>query len=373
MKPCDVIINCPCSGSPLMGVDAMAADPPEFVATGYQAVVPNLGNSDWIRLECMKFAESTTSEADAQATANRDALLCALGALSPYIQPPGSSGGGGGGTIFFSNEASCTVNCPDGLPFTYSVAAGAFVSNSSQADADAKAQSAACAQAAQRVVCLSALSPSTYTVGSPYSGTISATGGFSGPGNIWQVTSGSLPPGLTLTGAGSTATISGTPTTGGVYAFNVTVTDSQGDTMTKSYTLQCATAFSIVTNVYPNVFSPTNVGFVSTSPDAPYDTKYQTAQPAPQTNGGNYIKINFTSPTSKTWNLKANVSIIGGTCFAYLKIDGVQQVLTVSGTNATFVGSFNSTSCTTPTVIEMDVGPANGATATGYLEWQTPP
>jgi uncharacterized repeat protein (TIGR03803 family) len=66
-------------------------------------------------------------------------------------------------------------------------------------------------------------------VGVAYSQTLAATGG-TPPYSNWTVTSGSLPPGLTLTAA--TGVISGTPTTatGSPFSFSVTVGDSAGAT-----------------------------------------------------------------------------------------------------------------------------------------------
>ncbi|MEI2421661.1 Ig domain-containing protein, partial [Arthrospira platensis SPKY2] len=69
--------------------------------------------------------------------------------------------------------------------------------------------------------------PRTAEVGQPYSGTLQIQDGL-GP-FLWQITTGTLPPGLNLadtTGERQfTNTLSGTPTTGGLYTFTVTVTD----------------------------------------------------------------------------------------------------------------------------------------------------
>ena len=62
----------------------------------------------------------------------------------------------------------------------------------------------------------------TAPVGSPYSIPLQASGGV--PPLTWAVTSGALPPGLTLTPA--TGQISGTPTTQNTFTFTVQVTDS---------------------------------------------------------------------------------------------------------------------------------------------------
>jgi len=66
--------------------------------------------------------------------------------------------------------------------------------------------------------------------GEAYSFTFGASGGT--PGYSWAVTSGSLPPGLTLSSAG---VASGTPTTAGVYSFTVTVTDAATRTASGSF------------------------------------------------------------------------------------------------------------------------------------------
>ena len=57
--------------------------------------------------------------------------------------------------------------------------------------------------------------------GTPFSATLSATGGT--PGYAWSLSSGQLPAGLSLSSAGI---ISGTPSASGSYSFIVTVTDS---------------------------------------------------------------------------------------------------------------------------------------------------
>lgn len=59
-------------------------------------------------------------------------------------------------------------------------------------------------------------------IGTAYSATLAATGGI-GP-YTWAVTTGALPPGITLSPAG---VLSGTPTAAGTYTMTFTVTDTQ--------------------------------------------------------------------------------------------------------------------------------------------------
>lgn len=69
-------------------------------------------------------------------------------------------------------------------------------------------------------IATTALAPASY--GTAYAQTLQATGG--APSYTWSVTSGSLPPGLSL--SASTGAISGIPTLGGKFPFNVTVSDN---------------------------------------------------------------------------------------------------------------------------------------------------
>jgi uncharacterized protein YhjY with autotransporter beta-barrel domain len=70
------------------------------------------------------------------------------------------------------------------------------------------------------------------TVGSAYSQAIIASGGSGG--FTYAVTAGALPAGLTLSTGG---TLSGTATAGGTFTFTVSVTDANGNTGSRAYTL----------------------------------------------------------------------------------------------------------------------------------------
>jgi len=83
------------------------------------------------------------------------------------------------------------------------------------------------------------LNPDTASEGVPYSTTLDASGGTEP--YSWAVTSGALPPGLSLDSV--TGAITGTPTSGGAFPFTVTVTDSTtptAQTASQSYTLTVA-------------------------------------------------------------------------------------------------------------------------------------
>src|SRR5262249_665952 len=86
------------------------------------------------------------------------------------------------------------------------------------------------------------VSPSTLpapapTVGVAYSRTITASGG-TGTFTTFQVSSGTLPPGLTLNSAtATTVTLSGTPTADGTFNFTVEAIDSANAGGSQSYSL----------------------------------------------------------------------------------------------------------------------------------------
>lgn len=362
---CPSAVPCPCDNLADTPYDGSAPEVRTFIATGFAAVTPPLGQS-WTRLSCMMFSSSPVSQEAADFTAQQQAQLCALNAVSPYSPedgPNGGSGGGGGGggVVFFNSPQECTVTCPDGLPFTYQVPAGAF-SGTTQAAADIAAQTFACAQANQRVICLSALNPNTYIVNSPYSGTIIATGGNLGSNPVWQLTSGSLPTGLTFSSSGNVATINGTPTVGGVFTFSVSCTDSLGDTMNKTFTLQCALTYVVTTNqLYDQYTNTSTTGFQLGTALAPYDTEWDSIVNAC---GQSHscgpgctlftvqtftFNVNFTSGSLKTWTLHIVLTAFGGTfdpAFYALTINGTVQGGWVVGVDTvTWDGTFTTDNC----------------------------
>jgi hypothetical protein len=79
-------------------------------------------------------------------------------------------------------------------------------------------------------------------VSTPYSQTITATGGCSSS-FTFSLTGGALPPGLTLSANG---VLSGTATQPGDFSFNVTATDSCGCSQTQSYTLKAQSTTNTV-------------------------------------------------------------------------------------------------------------------------------
>lgn len=131
---------------------------------------------------------------------------------------------------FYNRDKECTVFCPDGSPFVFIVKAGTFV-GTDQDTVDKQAADFACVQAGLRKVCLAPIS-ACLCVGSPFSYTLQATGGIHP--FVWSVFSGALPNGLSLD---QTGTISGTPTTNGLFTFTIQVTEPDGSYMRKPYTM----------------------------------------------------------------------------------------------------------------------------------------
>jgi hypothetical protein len=83
--------------------------------------------------------------------------------------------------------------------------------------------------------------------GTAYSQALAASGG-TAP-YTWSTTSGTVPPGLSLSSAGA---ISGTPTTNGSYSFTARVADSASNTATQGYSMVISTApLAIATTSVP--------------------------------------------------------------------------------------------------------------------------
>lgn len=80
-------------------------------------------------------------------------------------------------------------------------------------------------------------------VGTAYSATFAATGG--SPPYTWSVSSGSLPPGLTLDAA--TGALSGAPSSAGTFNFIVSVADSAQETVLRPFTVRVIEPLRILT------------------------------------------------------------------------------------------------------------------------------
>ena len=274
----------------------------------------------------------------------------------------------------FKNAAqTCTVNCPDGLPFSFTCPAGVF-SSTTQGDADAQANAYACQQAQLRMVCLSALDNPTATPSVEYTGTITATGLELETGsqeNNWQLAAGSqLPPGLQFNGGmlqSNQVTITGIPTALGTFVFGVVITDPQGNTMTKQYSISVGcptfTAVTVNTNGYytlgGNSFPPFTEGYTA---DAIVPNGTQAT-----------LALTFQSAQPVTWN--ANWFLFGipaNTNFT-LFINGVPTTIN-SGpgpfANINYNFSFTTSNCV-PTTIEFTYTPNTDSNGSGIL-WQPP-
>jgi hypothetical protein len=90
------------------------------------------------------------------------------------------------------------------------------------------------------------------TVGTPYNQTVSASGG-TAP-YVFSVSSGALPPPLTLNAA--TGAITGTPSTAGTFTFSITATDATGCTGTRLYTITIANAGCPAITLSPTTLPP---------------------------------------------------------------------------------------------------------------------
>lgn len=359
--------DCDCSDNPLNGYSSEAVDVIAPLATAFVSIPPPLGVA-WCKYECMAFASD--------------------------VAPPRGAGIAPGAPQFGNAPQSCSVTCPDGSIFPFEVNAGSFSANTQDA-ANAAALAFACSQAANRAICLSALSNAQFTVGQPFSATITATGNSLATGsqtNSWQLISGSLPSGLTFNGgnlASDQVTITGTPTQGGTFTFGVSCTDPLGDTVDKFYTLNCAIGFTITNNLFTNFLTGgTAVGFGLSGPADPgYDTQYSSIQNAcgiisgNETSGeNNNLSLAFTSATLQTWNLKIVMTFSGPGFLTdhILTINGVTQSgWVLSGNTFTWTGTFQTNNCANTLVSITGAGNAEenpnqvGCVGT-MIEWATP-
>ena len=163
-------------------------------------------------------------------------------AVTGYVVTPYIAGVAQTPQTFSSTATTQTVTgLTPGTSYTFKVAAV-------NAAGTGPASAASAAVTVNAGPSLTFAAPPSGEVGVAYSDQLTATGG---TGSLtWSVSTGSLPPGLTLNA--STGLLSGTPTTSGSYSFTVMVTDTVGGTATKPTTLTVVAAPSLANPAPPS-------------------------------------------------------------------------------------------------------------------------
>lgn len=249
INPCPINVPCvPCAdGNPLAGNSSEAPDEAVFTGISFQSPPLPLG-AGFQAVGCVSLAQSTVSLEDAELLAEVAAFQCAVttwtiggpgGNPNPPAPPPQGPGGGEPLQSFLNSSQTGSADCPDGTEFFWTTPAGLFF-GTTQAIADAKAQSYATNQAKLLMTCLSAL-PAQVCVNTAFNQMITASGMDANEGaNNWELLSGMLPPSVSFSGAGTVGTFSGTVTTPGIYDFSIGVTGMDGGHVQKFYTVAVA-------------------------------------------------------------------------------------------------------------------------------------
>lgn len=256
--PCQLTLRecLPCNDTPIENLSAEEPDVDVFIAFRDFRGNPPLGVT-YAQIACKSICFSTVSQQEADDCALRQAQECTWKNWQPPRVPPlppGPNSTGGKGPFpdtpggiptntprvalprFLNSPQSCDLPCPDGTPFTGTVAAGTVLALS-QALADEQAKSLACKRALRDRICFSSgLLPGVCS-GDAYFFQLLASGGTFFPEHeyLWQVVDGALPPGLDLDI--QFGFISGVAATGGVFTFTVQILDAAGRTQSKQFSI----------------------------------------------------------------------------------------------------------------------------------------
>ncbi len=137
---------------------------------------------------------------------------------------------------YFSAPASCTIYCPDGTPFTYTVNSGLFIADT-QSQADALAKQWVCDHAPEHIFCIPGTIVGCACLNAPLS--ISLASSPSKPLKF-LIVGGTLPQGLSIpigVVQNGVFRIQGTPTFPGNYLFIIRAVDSDNNFIDKTYSL----------------------------------------------------------------------------------------------------------------------------------------
>jgi hypothetical protein len=230
--------------NPFANFSSEAPDQIIYLGGSHTAVLgdPPLGPI-WQATGCVGICLSAVSQEEANLCAARQQVLCTPWPPNPQI-PPGQPPDicitnpelclPVTPTVFANDSQICAIQCAgDGSFFTFTVAAGIFLEFNQQLAND-KAYSYACQKAVANALCFGTLSRSAGCTTEAFYSQITVTSFGSRP-ITFDIPSGSLPPGLFPSMLDpQTQVFSGTPTTGGTYAFVLRATDALGNSVSKN-------------------------------------------------------------------------------------------------------------------------------------------
>lgn len=194
--------------NPVTTYSSETVDGPTFIGIAWNAAKPLLGKNFNV-YPCEDIEQSQLSQQDADLAASRGALAC----------------GNPCSVIFSNKEQTARGVCTNGFPYFFTVPAGIYTALN-QVLADRIAFTVASAQVNAHPVCLGNLPNTTMCLGSFYQSQVSASGPdvpFS-----FSITSGSLPPGISMSTSVAGVTFFGTPTTLGTFSITLKVSNSAG-------------------------------------------------------------------------------------------------------------------------------------------------
>jgi len=248
--PCpDELHGCDCSEFPVRNFSMAESDTPIFF--GHHDQPPNIGT--FFAPGCLGLCESRVSQEEADECAADQAFLCAA--------PPGVP-------VFPNRAQTCIIPCPDGLPFSWTVPAGAIPGNFLPLDGGAgvKPPIPSLRITAPDVIarCLESSAPSLR---------LRIGGGYTDPADVyrwhWGVTDGELPPGVTL--ISSTGDFFGAPTAAGHYDFKVAVSNIISgvlDEVWLTFRVLDITTPSALPDAFQGVpYGPVNLSAAGTDPE----------------------------------------------------------------------------------------------------------
>jgi len=175
---------------------------------------------------------STVSLPSGQVSSAYSTTVSAIGGVSPYLWSVAS------GSLPAGLSLNASSGVISGTPTTAATSTFTIQAKDSSAapQTTTKSFSVTIAAATQPPTVTNSSLPGG-TAGTAYSATLTASGG--APPYTWQISSGSLPAGLSVVSSGQ---ISGTPTTAGTSTFTAQVKDSNNNTATKSLSITIAAA-----------------------------------------------------------------------------------------------------------------------------------